>query len=192
MPREAGFAELIGRYQEPHRAYHTDQHLRECLQWLDELAGAVTEPLALGMAIWYHDAIYWPRRSDNEQASADLATAHLGSAGADPRFIDTVAALIMVTAHQAAPPPGDPAVLVDIDLAILGAAPERFAEYEVQIRKEYAWVPEFLFRRKRAEVLQGFMRRPRLYSTPVMFDRLESNARANLSRAINALRHPRR
>jgi predicted metal-dependent HD superfamily phosphohydrolase len=77
--------------------------------------------------------------------------------------------------------------LVDIDLSILGAVPARFDEYERQVRDEYAFVPEELFRRKRAEVLAGFVARARIYSTPFFRDRLEAPARANLGRSIAAL-----
>jgi predicted metal-dependent HD superfamily phosphohydrolase len=75
-----------------------------------------------------------------------------------------VHALVMATGHDAVPQGRDQEVLVDIDLSILGATPARFDEYEQQVRAEYAWVPEFLFRRKRRAILGQFLARPR--STP--------------------------
>lgn len=178
---------LLARYREPYRAYHTDQHLQECLEWLDQLRTLARSPPALELAIWYHDAIYSPGRSDNEEASAELATTQLRAAGAPHALAGEVAALIRWTTHAAAPPPGDAALLVDIDLAIFGASPPRYAEYESQIRAEYRWVPGFLFRRRRAGLLQGFLARPRLYSTPALFVRLEEPARRNLAESIRAL-----
>jgi predicted metal-dependent HD superfamily phosphohydrolase len=77
---------------------------------------------------------------------------------------------------------------VDIDLSILGAAPERFDEYEKQIRDEYAWVPGFVFRRKRAEILEGFLARPAIFSTPMFFQQLERAARDNLQRSLDQLK----
>jgi len=187
IPPGADFAALLARYREPHRAYHTDQHLHECLEWLDELRVLAGDPAALELAIWYHDAIYRPRRSDNEQASADLATADLRAAGATGTLVAMVSALILSTTHRATPPPGDAALLADIDLAILGAPAARYAEYETQIRTEYRWAPGFLFRRGRVALLREFLARPRLYSTPALYARLEAQARHNLADSIRAL-----
>jgi predicted metal-dependent HD superfamily phosphohydrolase len=187
VPDGAGFTEILARYREPQRAYHTDQHLIECLDWFDRVSDRADEPHAVEMALWYHDAVYWPRRSDNEQASADLAAAHLRAAGAAAALVARVAALIMCTVHRAEPPPGDAALLADIDLAILGAPPARYAEYEAQIRREYSWVPELLFRRRRAEILQAFLARPRLYATAVFGEQRERQARINLTESIGRL-----
>ncbi len=180
-------APLLARYREPHRAYHTVQHLDECFGWLDRARPATTEPHLVSLALWYHDAVYDPRASDNEQASADLAADALRSAGAVPAVVTAVSDLILATRHAALPAPGDPTVLVDIDLAILGAAPERFEEYERQIRVEYRWVPGLIFRHRRAEILRGFLDRPRLYQTEILHRELEQRARDNLAAALSKL-----
>ncbi|MBT9552193.1 MAG: hypothetical protein IV088_15195 [Hydrogenophaga sp.] len=65
----------------------------------------------------------------------------------------------MATCHDAEPEGDDARRLVDIDLAILGADPARFAEYDAQVREEYRWVPNWLYRCKRREVLAGFLAR---------------------------------
>ena len=94
--------------------------------------------------------------------------------------------LIMATRHTAVPSGRDEQLLVDIDLSILGAEGARFDEYEQQIRKEYAYVPGFLFRRKRREILKGFLDRSAIYSTPHFHDMLEARARDNLRRVTEA------
>ena len=176
--------QLLARYREPHRAYHTVQHLEECFALLDELRAMADDPAVIELALWYHDAVYQPRRLDNEQASADLARTELEAAGAPGSLIGALTALILATTHQATASPGDPEILIDIDLAILGAEPARFAEYQRQIRKEYSWVPSILFRRKRAEVLRGFLARPQIYRTGLLHTRLEERARRNLAKAV--------
>jgi predicted metal-dependent HD superfamily phosphohydrolase len=93
----------------------------------------------------------------------------------------------LATKHNAEPTSRDAALLVDVDLAILGAAPERFDEYERQVREEYSWVPGFLFRRKRREILEGFLARPHVYSTDHFLACYEAAARANLVRSIERL-----
>jgi len=77
---------------------------------------------------------------------------------------------------------------VDIDLSVLGAGTERFLEYEEQIRQEYAWVPEEIFRTKRAEILERFLARDVIYRTPEFYQTHEKQARANLRASLERLR----
>lgn len=171
-------------WREPQRHYHSLQHLSECLDLLRAHRDVAERPDELVLALWFHDAVYDPRGKDNERRSADWATRALGQAGADPAATARIHALILDTAHTADPAPGDPSLLVDVDLAILGAAPERFAEYERQVRAEYAWVPGFLYRYKRRQLLRQFAKREPLYRTPALRARLEAQARINLAQAI--------
>jgi len=177
---------LIARYGEPGRAYHTVQHLRECLGWFERVGGLADHPAEVELALWFHDAVYDVRRHDNEGRSAELAQASLLAADVDARVAARVASLVLATRHRAEPANRDEQVLVDIDLAILGAEPARFAEYDRQIRDEYAFVPPEAYRSKRREVLQAFLDRPRLFATEPMRAALEEAARRNLRRAIEA------
>jgi predicted metal-dependent HD superfamily phosphohydrolase len=180
-------AELLARYSEPHRAYHTLQHLQECLSLRQELTTPCDSPAEIDIALWFHDAIYEPARNDNEARSAEWLGAVAAQAGLAEDIRDRLHALVMVTRHSAMPATPDEAVLVDIDLAILGAQPERFAEYETQVRQEYRWVPEWLYRRKRREILAGFLDRETIYSTPECWQRFEDRARRNLTQSMAAL-----
>lgn len=181
----AWFEQLLACYREPHRHYHTLQHLGECLAAFGEARALAARPDEIELALWFHDAIYEVKRADNEARSADWAREALVEAGVDSGAAARVHALIMATRHDAVPQDADARLLVDVDLAILGAAPDRFAEYEAQIRSEYAFVPAWLFRHKRREILRGFQDRPRLYSTPHFHDRLEHRARENLRHALS-------
>jgi predicted metal-dependent HD superfamily phosphohydrolase len=131
------------------------------------------------LAIWFHDAIYDTRRSDNEQRSADWAVSSTGNSN--------LRALVMATRHEAVPEGIDAQVLVDVDLSILGAEPQRFDEYEVQVRQEYGWVPGMIYRRKRREILESFLERPTVYRTARFIERYEPRARANLARSVARL-----
>ena len=170
------------RYAEPHRAYHTLQHLEECFALFDETSAAHAGEVLL--ALWFHDAIYDPKADDNEAASARWGAEVLAAAGAEPEVVERFRGLVLTTRHDAQPSSTDAALLADIDLAILGAAPARFAEYEEQVRREYAHVPGFLFRRERARILQRFLARPAIYSTPYFRQRFETQARANIERTL--------
>jgi len=179
--------QLLARYSEPHRKYHTLQHLTECLTHFEAVRHLAEQPGEVEIALWFHDGIYDTQRHDNERQSADWARAVLQSHDAAPAAVQRVDELIMATCHSALPVAPDEQLLVDIDLSILGAPPPRFAEYEEQIRQEYAFVPEGLFRQKRGEILRGFLARPAIYSTPHFQTELEARARDNLRQAIAGL-----
>ncbi|MDH0865829.1 N-methyl-D-aspartate receptor NMDAR2C subunit [Mitsuaria sp. GD03876] len=176
--------ELLARYAEPQRKYHTRQHLAECLALFEEAATLAPHPAEVEMALWFHDAIYEVKGSGNEDRSAEWAHRALLDAGVAEACAALVRQLVLVTKHDGVPVSADEQVLVDIDLAILGAERPRFDEYERQIRDEYGYVPGFLFRRKRKQILKTFLDRPVLYSTAVLRERLETRARENLKRAI--------
>lgn len=181
------YAALVKRYAENHRHYHTAQHIGECFAHFDTARthGDLCEHEAeVELALWFHDAIYQPRAKDNEAQSADWAASVMRNAELSDMAQTRVHALIMATRHDATPVKRDEQVLVDIDLAILGADSARFDEYEAQVREEYAWVPGILFRGTRRKILEGFVSRPSIYTTPHFRDRLEKKARENLARAM--------
>ena len=175
---------LLARYCEPHRAYHTLQHLDECLEGLAHERSHAQRPAEIALALWFHDAIYDVHRHDNEERSADWARQALRDAGADADAAQRVHALVMATRHEAQPEEADAQLLVDIDLSILGAPASRFAEYEQQIRFEYAHVPPEVFEPRQRQILGSFLARDPLYLTPSIRARLEVQARVNLQRAI--------
>jgi predicted metal-dependent HD superfamily phosphohydrolase len=179
--------EVVACWSEPHRHYHTLQHLRECLDQFGAVRELAEHPGEVALALWFHDVFYEPRRDDNELRSADWARASLADAGAAIEVADRVHALIMQTRHKCAPQGADAQLLVDIDLAILGASPQRFDESDMQVRAEYAHVPQAGYCQGRRAILQGFLARPRLYSTDYFHSRLEQRARENLRRALARL-----
>jgi predicted metal-dependent HD superfamily phosphohydrolase len=177
------FERLVMAWSEPQRHYHTRQHLDECLAHFDGARALAARPGEVAIALWFHDAVYALKGKDNERRSAEWAVAALREAGVDAAAIARVEALIMATCHDAIPRDADAQLLVDIDLAILGADPARFAEYDAQVAAEYAWVPRFVYRFKRRQVLRTFLARPALYQTPYFRERLEAQARRNLEAA---------
>jgi len=175
---------LVARYEEPHRKYHTLQHLTECLSAFESVQDLPVHAAEVELALWFHDAIYDVKRSNNEERSAEWAKAELLKANAPPEVAARVHALVIATKHSATPVEPDGQILIDIDLGILGSAEPRFAEYEHQICAEYAFVPSLLFKRKRRAIPLSFLDRPRIYSTPHFHAALEEQARANLRRAV--------
>jgi predicted metal-dependent HD superfamily phosphohydrolase len=133
--------QLLCAWDEPQRHYHTLQHLNECLALFDTLRMRAEQPADIELALWFHDAIYDVQGHDNEARSAHWAVQALAAGGVDAACCQRVHDLIMATCHTALPASPDQALLVDIDLAILGAPTARFAQYTRQISAEYAWVP---------------------------------------------------
>ncbi|MBO1437450.1 hypothetical protein [Meiothermus sp. CFH 77666] len=170
--------DLLTRHTEPQRYYHNLAHLDTLLQLLP------AKP-HLEFAVWFHDAVYDPTRADNEAQSAGLAQESLERLGAEPLLIQKVMRIILATQNHQADDP-DTALFLDADLSILGAEPKTYRAYARAIRQEYAWVPEALFRERRAQVLQKFLSRERIYQTEA-FAHLEPPARENLAQELETL-----
>lgn len=183
----SAYDDLIARYSEPHRKYHTVRHLDECFAKLEAIRAVADRPAEVEVALWFHDAIYEIRSSENEAKSADLAAEVVRNAGKPTDSVERISDLIMATRHAAAPDGTDARVLVDVDLSILGERPERFDEYERQVREEYSWVPEALFKRERKKILEEFLARPAIFNTEHFRDCYEGQARANLKRSLHRL-----
>lgn len=182
-------AELLGRWDEPHREYHTMTHLLAVLEAAAVLLGPLDAPLrrSVLLAAWFHDAVYAGVAGEDEQASADLAGSRLRTyLGADE--VTEVQRLVLVTVDHA-PEPGDRAgeLLSDADLAVLGGAPEEYARYAAAVRAEYAQVPEEAFRRGRSAVLQGLAGLDPLYRTAEGRARWAEPARRNLLHELELL-----
>lgn len=181
------YKNLISAYSEPHRAYHTLQHIRECLELLDWVneSGPIEDRNLIEAALWFHDVVYNPQQNDNELKSAEWARTALKASGLDEIKCAKIYRLILATEHPHSPESVAEQWMIDIDLAILGSDSARFVEYELQIRTEYNWVPLDEYRQKRRAVLNSFLAQPEIYSTALFRHRFEEQARANLRTACN-------
>ncbi|WP_067548674.1 HD domain-containing protein [Nocardia crassostreae] len=187
MARAVG-EDLVRRYSEPHRRYHTVDHLAAMLAVIDDLAADATDIDAVRYAAFFHDAVYAVDRADNEERSAELAETVLPALGVTPATVAEVARLVRLTSgHHPDPADRNGGVLCDADLAILAADESAYATYTSAVRAEYAHVPDDLFRKGRAAVLQGLMQQQHLFRTPIARSRYEAAARANLTRELATL-----
>lgn len=175
---------ILEHYSESHRHYHTLQHLKECLFLSEKFSDLSENSFIVEIALWFHDAIYDIKMSNNEERSAAFAAIELKQRGIAPEIIQRISQLILITQHSAQPQTSDEMILTDIDLAILGATNSRFIQYEQQVRREYDWVPESVYQVKRREVLEGFLSRDCIYNTPTFRDIYEHRARINLLNSI--------
>ncbi|MFB9545577.1 HD domain-containing protein [Micromonospora sagamiensis] len=183
--------ELLARWREPQRHYHTVTHLTAVLDVVDAYAGHADRPDLVRLAAWCHDAVYDPHATGdaNERDSAALAGTLLTTLGMPAGAVAEVRRLVLLTAgHGVAPDDRDGALLCDADLAILGADPQRYDDYAAHVRREYAHVPEPAFRAGRVRVLAGLLALPALFRLPEPAQRWEAAARANLTRELATLR----
>jgi predicted metal-dependent HD superfamily phosphohydrolase len=187
---DAVVREVLERYEEPHRAYHNATHVGECLTWLDRFELAADAAALIETAVWFHDVVYDPPASDNEDHSADLARRMLASAGLPSPITARIADLVRATKHDTPPGDDDARVICDVDLAILGASHIRFDEYEKQTRDEHRWMSDAAYGEERSRLLIGLARRDRIYWTDTVSDRIEVEARLNIGRSLARLSRP--
>ena len=185
--RKKLLAELTAAYSEPHRRYHTLQHIEFCLHEVGKHRPHAVRLTEIRWALLFHDAIYDARRNDNEARSADWACRVMQELQRPDDEIARVRKMILATAHAAKAETPDEALLLDIDLSILGGDETAFDEYDRAIRVEYEWVPEEAYRAARTNVLQGFLKRDRIFQTAA-YRQQESAARRNIERALEKLR----
>ena len=185
--------DLVSAYDEAGRHYHGRAHIEALLRLADAHRDHLVDPASIELAILYHDAVYDPKRSDNEVRSAGLAREHLIQLGAPPPLVDRVAFLIDLTRHGATePPPGDSDshCFLDWDLSVLGSPPQIYDVYAAAIMREYAHVPDDAYRTGRGRVLSGFLAQPVIYRAAKFKLLWEAKARSNIERELTALTVP--
>ena len=186
--KESVFNSLVTLYTEPHRAYHNLKHVYNLLGWAETVCENILDFQTIGLAIWFHDAIYDARRFDNEQQSANLAVARLRHLKVSDEKIETVRQLILATKmHDSTDLNADGRLFLDFDLSILGADALAYQAYSRAIRREYDFVAESLYRSGRQRVLQNFLERDFIYLTDVCREKFELQARENIKREIAEL-----
>jgi predicted metal-dependent HD superfamily phosphohydrolase len=185
-------AELIALYSAPDRHYHGLAHIGTMLALAGEYRTVLSDPEAVEAAIWFHDAVYDSRRSDNETRSAELAVCRL-SGRTDRERLDLVGKMIEATATHQVPELAtkaarmDAAFFLDMDLSVLGASPDQYDSYEEAIRREYAWVAGTAWRSGRTAVLKNFLSRSHIYHSNIFRSRYETQARENMARSLARL-----
>ncbi|MEU3016124.1 MULTISPECIES: metal-dependent phosphohydrolase [unclassified Nocardiopsis] len=180
--------ELLGRWSEEHRRYHTISHLWGTLRAVDVLREEARDVDAVRYAVWFHDAVHEGDPGGDEDASAALAERLLTLLGKDPALVSEVSRLVGVTKeHRPEPGDADGAVLSDADLSTLAGAPEAYLAYTAAVRAEYWRYPEHVFRVGRLRVLRSLLESPHLFHTRFGREHWEPRARSNMLAEIDRL-----
>jgi predicted metal-dependent HD superfamily phosphohydrolase len=186
---ESTYDVLSAGYTQSSRHYHTLGHIQACLSIMDQHVPKDEWTNHVEMAVWWHDFVYVPGRPDNEWESTLAMHKHGRAMKLHELFIGQVAEMIPVTAHNVSleGKPDRFKYLIDVDLSILGASEDIFDTYEDEIRKEYIFAPETVYRQRRAQILQTFLDRPFIYETELFRGHYEGLARENLKRSLKKL-----
>jgi predicted metal-dependent HD superfamily phosphohydrolase len=204
METDQWFDRLIRQHNQVGRHYHTSVHLKEMLDYLnllEEETSAVSDQqhkAILRLAVFFHDAVYDPQSNTNEKDSSHLFEQFTREVGRtiilSASAAATVITCILATQrHQVIP--GEDTMLqelfLDIDMAVLGKKMQAYRAYAALIRKEYHFVPQAVYCKKRAEILELFLDSKQIYLTTVMHCALEKSARENLRDEIESLQQGR-
>ncbi len=181
--------ELLWKYQQPNRHYHTLVHVNSVHEELRRVAGDLDDIDGVALATDVHDAIQEPKVGGDEKNSLKWMQTTLEMFGHDDELFPSLAPCVMATVHAHDGPPDcrDAQYFADADLAILGKDGNEYNRYALQVRKEYSWVPVSLYTAGRSKLLQGFLGRKRLYWTEFFQDSYETTARENIAHEIEWL-----
>lgn len=191
--------DIKSMYDEPHRYYHTIDHIRHCISDLNKIKSRINDFSALYLALLFHDVIYDPTKSNNELRSADFARKYIMDQSRNNSLFkipneylaEKVSQLIICTNNHIPSDKdnfkNDSEYMLDIDLSILGASEKTFDFYEENIRKEYSFVPEDIYKRERAKILSSFFERDSIYYTEYYSNNFGCMAADNLERSLDKL-----
>lgn len=190
---------LVERYREPHRAYHTLDHVAECLCLLDTHRLLAGGPTLIEWALWRHDECYDPSapRFQNEVTSAEWSASDLRTGSVEEPLIRKASEYILCTAHHPSfPPVGDGRLVADIDRAVLGASWRDYERYMLGIEREYRYqdaISELQYvRRRQAIFLIPTLAMKRIFHIDEFHARLDGSARRNMEQELSLLRQRER
>ncbi len=182
------FSKIEKNYSSKKRAYHTTKHIEALLKVISEFSDKISELDSIKFAVWFHDVIYKAWRKDNEEKSSDLAISSLKKLGVDKIKIEKTSKLILLTkSHDSSLDDFDEKIFIDADLSILGVDNNTYEQYSKNIRKEYFFVPENIYKKGRIAVINSFLQKESIYKTDEMIAKFESSARINLEKELNFL-----
>jgi dephospho-CoA kinase/pantetheine-phosphate adenylyltransferase len=180
---DKAYSKLARKYGEAHRKYHTVEHLAEVFGLFEQNRAALRDPQAVALALFFHDVVYNIPGGDNEERSAAYAQRTLTEMGADPQLISRVSGLITMTkSHTADANDTDAALMMDIDMAILGASPARYKKYAAAVEAEYtSHLTPQAYRAGRLEFLDACRKKNRFFITDAFETKYGDQTRRNLA-----------
>jgi predicted metal-dependent HD superfamily phosphohydrolase len=148
---------LPKRWAEEHRYYHTVTHLNDIIQNIEKHSAFqflnIYEKHALLLAAFFHDAIYNPKETNNEDKSIELFRKCFKNN--DPQMINAVCEIIECTKYRKRPFNNLPQIFWDADNKSFFLGYEVLLKNEHLIRKEYSHLSNKKYKEKRIEFLNS-------------------------------------
>jgi predicted metal-dependent HD superfamily phosphohydrolase len=186
LPNEL-WTEIERQYTGKKRHYHTLQHLDNLLAQLTELKDEIQNWETLLFTLYYHDIIYNPLKSDNEEKSGDLAEKRLQQISVSSETIEHCKKQILATKSHLESADNDTNYFTDADLSILGQGWETYSSYYKNVRMEYSMYPGFVYNPGRKKVLHHFLAMDRIFKTDFFYTKFEAQAKQNLQKELELL-----
>lgn len=181
------WTEIENNYSNKERHYHTLQHLGNLLGQLTKIKNEILNWDAVLFTMYYHDVIYDPLQSDNEEKSAELAEKRMKHITVPNSIIQLCRSQILATKSHIESDDSDTNYFTDADLSVLGQPWEIYLQYSQNVRKEYSIYPDFIYNSGRKKVLTHFLTMERIFKTDFFYDRFEMQAKHNLTHELNTL-----
>ena len=173
---------IAAAYSSRDRHYHTLQHIIDMFGIAKSFDIKLTEEQT--DAIWFHDIVYTPGLTTNEENSVNMAFGLLKDK--DPQYLMTIRAIIMSTRDHM-PTIEDSKIVIDLDLSILASDPENYDTYVNQVRLEYSHINDKMWNYGRSKFLRKLLDRPTIYLTDKFKSEFEEKARTNIIRELQKL-----
>jgi predicted metal-dependent HD superfamily phosphohydrolase len=186
--------EVLVRYSESQRHYHTLSHIDSMLSLLSQHGARIQDKTVIMLAIFFHDIIYDPKAKDNEVQSIECFKIFAKETELPEETTTLVTAFInatithslddTLTARDAGK---DLKIFLDFDLEVLSRKRSQYGPYSEQIRMEYNHLSDRDYFTGRTKVLSSFLDRERIYFSDVFYDTCEANARRNITDELEYL-----
>jgi predicted metal-dependent HD superfamily phosphohydrolase len=174
------WSEIAKQHSSKMRYYHSLDHLDHMMLQLQQVQSAIELWDAVVLAVAYHDIIYNPLRSNNEERSAAIAVERLTAAGVDADTVARTHRHILASKAHMMSADQDTNYFTDADLSVLGARLEVYKQYADHVRKEYRYFPDLVYIPGRKKVLRHFLDMPRIFKTEHFYLNFETQAHQNL------------
>ena len=181
------WTEIEQNYADKKRHYHTLQHLDNLLAQLIEIKGEIQNWEAILFTLYYHDIVYDPLKSDNEEKSAALAEKRMKQISVSADTIERCKKHILATKSHLKSTDSDTNYFTDADLAVLGQPWEAYTLYYKNVRKEYAIYPDLVYHAGRKKVLHHFLTMDNIFKTDFFYHKFEKQAKQHIQKEISLL-----
>ena len=180
---EAVYNDLVARYEDDGRYYHNLKHIQNVLEIIESVRVIAADLEAIKLAAWFHDVIYDPAATDNEEQSVILFN-KLAHNILPETVIQKVSKIIKATLHIDNPEDLDEAFMLDIDLSSIAGSWQRFTKDNSNLRREAKDQDCRDYCEKKISFFNMLLDKDRIYFTDFFHAAFEEKARHNMENYI--------